>query len=48
MNKNLFFNCFIKEEKFKPIALGGNDEIIIRQLTISESIAIAIIPLEVP
>ena len=37
MNKNLFFNCFIKEEKFKPIALGGNDEITIRQLTISES-----------
>ena len=37
MNKNLFSNCFIKEEKFKPIALGGNDEIIIRQLTISES-----------
>ena len=37
MSKNLLASCFIKEEKFKPKALGGNTEITIRELSIDET-----------
>ena len=37
MNKNLLSQCFIKEGKFKPKTLGGETEIKIRELTISEN-----------
>lgn len=37
MSKNLLASCFIKEGKFKPLSLGGETEITIRELIISEN-----------
>lgn len=37
MSKNLLSQCFIKEGKFKPLSLGGTNEITIRELNISEN-----------
>ena len=37
MSKNLLSQCFIKEGKFKPQILGGETEITIRELLVSEA-----------
>lgn len=36
LNKNLFSQCFIKKGTFKPVSLGGEEEISIRELNINE------------
>lgn len=36
LNKNLFSQCFIKKGTIKPISLGGESEISIRELNINE------------
>lgn len=37
MNKNILDMCLVKKGTFKPLSLGGDIEVTIRELTISET-----------